>query len=149
MLPIDLILVRHGQSEGNKANKASRDGDNRFFTPEFSDKHSRTFRLTDKGIEQAKTAGNWLRSNVEMPLDRFYVSDYIRAKETAAHLNLPEVSWRVEFHLRERDMALMDNCPDDKKKELFKLEERQFDMDPFLSFIPPAAVSQSLTCAKD
>ena len=28
MLPIDIILVRHGQSEGNKANKASRIGDN-------------------------------------------------------------------------------------------------------------------------
>lgn len=142
MLPIDLILVRHGQSEGNKANKASRNGDNRLFTPEFTDKHSRTFRLTDKGIKQAKMAGKWLRSNIEMPLDRFYVSDYIRAKETAAHLNLPEASWRVEFHLRERDMALMDNCPDNKKKDLFKLEQRQFDLDPFLSY--PAGGGESI-----
>ena len=108
-LPIDTILVRHGQSEGNKANKASRKSDNRFFTPEFRDKHSRVFRLTNRGIGQAEAAGRWLRENIPMPLDRFYVSDYIRAKETAAYLALPGACWRAEFHLRERDMALMDN----------------------------------------
>ena len=64
MLPIDIILVRHGESEGNVVHKASRKGDNRLFTPEFRDRHSRTFRLTDKGIAQAKTAGAWLRANV-------------------------------------------------------------------------------------
>lgn len=141
-LPIDIVLVRHGQSEGNKANKASRNNDNHFFTPEFKDKHSRVFRLTDKGIKQAKTAGEWLGTNVPMPFDRFYVSDYIRAKETAAHLNLPNACWRVEFHLRERDMALMDNCPDDEKKRLFVLEDRQFTIDPFLSF--PAGGGESI-----
>lgn len=102
MLPIDIILVRHGESEGNVANKASRSGDNRFFTPEFREKHSRVFRLTDKGIEQAKAAGKWLRDNISMPLDRFYVSDYIRTKETAVYLDLPNAEWRVEFQLRER-----------------------------------------------
>jgi len=35
MLPIDIILVRHGQSEGNKANKASRKGDNHFLLLNF------------------------------------------------------------------------------------------------------------------
>jgi broad specificity phosphatase PhoE len=94
MLPIDLIFVRHGQSEGNVANKASRRADNHFFTPEFRARHSREFRLTDKGILQAKSAGEWLRANVPQPLDRFYVSDYIRAKETAALLELPQASWR-------------------------------------------------------
>ncbi|OGN10283.1 MAG: hypothetical protein A3J46_00605 [Candidatus Yanofskybacteria bacterium RIFCSPHIGHO2_02_FULL_41_11] len=141
-LPIDTILVRHGQSEGNKANKASRKSDNRFFTPEFRDKHSRVFRLTNRGIGQAEAAGRWLRENIPMPLDRFYVSDYIRAKETAAYLALPGACWRAEFHLRERDMALMDNCPDDEKKRLFALEDRQFNIDPFLSF--PAGGGESI-----
>src|SRR3989344_2554530 len=122
MLPIDIVLVRHGQSEGNKANKYSRKGDNKFFTPEFLDKHSRVFRLTDRGINQALAAGEWLRANVPIPFDRFYVSDYIRAKETAGYLRLHNATWRVEFHLRERDMASMDNCPDDEKKKLFSLE---------------------------
>jgi len=90
-------------------------------------KHSRDFRLTDKGIKQAKAAGKWLGSNVGIQLDRYYVSDYIRAKETAAYLDLPDALWRVEFHLRERDMALMDNCPDDEKNRLFSIEQKQCD----------------------
>ncbi len=142
MLPIDIILVRHGQSEGNIANKASRKGDNAFFTPEFRDRHSRTFRLTDKGIRQAKAAGRWLLKNVPMPLDRFYVSDYVRAKETAAHLNLPAAQWRVEYQLRERDKALMDNCPVDEQSRLFELEERQYKIDRFLSY--PAGGGESI-----
>lgn len=142
MLPIDLIFVRHGQSEGNVANKASRRGDNSFFTPDFRDRHSRTFRLTDRGIGQAQAAGRWLAANVPQPMDRFYVSDYIRAKETAVHLNLPNAQWRAEFHLRERDHALMDNCPADEKKQLFMLEERQYQLDRFLSY--PAGGGESL-----
>ncbi len=142
MLPIDTIFVRHGQSEGNVANKASRKGDNSFFTPEFREKHSRAFRLTDKGIEQAKSAGEWLRKNIQMPLDRFYVSDFIRAKETASYLDLPKAEWRVEYQLRERDKALMDNCPVDEQKKLFELEERQYKLDPFLSY--PAGGGESI-----
>lgn len=142
MLPIDIILVRHGESEGNVVHKASRRGDNRLFTPEFRDRHSRTFRLTDKGIAQAKAAGEWLRANVPMPLDRFYVSDYMRAKETAALLGLPNAQWRVEYQLRERDMALMDNCPEDEKRRLFALEQKQYEVDPFLSY--PAGGGESI-----
>ncbi|OGN04091.1 MAG: hypothetical protein A3B99_05250 [Candidatus Yanofskybacteria bacterium RIFCSPHIGHO2_02_FULL_44_12b] len=148
MLPIDIVLVRHGQSEGNKANKASRRGDNQFFTPDFRDKHSRDFRLTDKGVEQAKAAGKWLKTNVPMPLDRAYVSDYIRAKETAAYLDLPNACWRVEFHLRERDMALMDNCPEDEKAKLFSLEKEQHERDPFLSYPAGGGESIALLCLR-
>ncbi|OGM98574.1 MAG: hypothetical protein A2915_01940 [Candidatus Yanofskybacteria bacterium RIFCSPLOWO2_01_FULL_41_34] len=142
MLPIDIILVRHGESEGNVANKASRKGDNRFFTPDFRHKHSRSFRLTDKGIKQAKAAGKWLKNNITMPLDRFYVSDYMRAKETAVYMDLPDAEWRVEFQLRERDHALIDNLPDDEKKTLFAREQAQYELDPFLS--QPAGGGESI-----
>lgn len=142
MLPVDMVFVRHGQSEGNKANKASRAGDNSFFTPDFLDKHSRTFRLTDRGIVQARAAGDWLRENFPMPFDRFYVSDYIRAKETAAYLNLPSALWKVEFQLRERDKALMDNCPADEMGKLFEHEVRQYRLDPFLAY--PAGGGESI-----
>ena len=148
MLPIDLILVRHGQSEGNLAVHASRDGDNSFFTPEFLDRHSREFRLTNKGIEQAKMAGEWLKKNVQAPFDRFYVSDYIRAKETAFYLDLPQAEWRVEYQLRERDKALMDNCPVDEQKKLFEMEQRQYDMDRFLSYPAGGGESIPLLCLR-
>jgi broad specificity phosphatase PhoE len=142
MLPLELILVRHGQSEGNVANKASVKNDNSFFTPEFRQRHSRTFRLTDKGIAQAEAAGEWIRANIGQPFDRFYVSDYIRAKETAVHLHLPNALWRQEFHLRERDKALMDNLPIDEQKTLFQQEMREYEIDPFLSY--PAGGGESI-----
>jgi broad specificity phosphatase PhoE len=142
MLPIELVILRHGYSEGNAANKASRRGDNSFFTPEFRERHSRTFRLTDRGIKQATAAGEWIRGNITQPFDRFYVSDYIRAKETAAHLNLPSALWQVEFNLRERDHALMDNIPDDEKKKLFEMEVKQYELDPFLAY--PAGGGESV-----
>lgn len=148
MLPIDLVLVRHGQSEGNVANKASRDGDNSFFTPEFRNRHSRAFRLTDKGVDQAVSAGEWLRRNVPMPLDRFYVSDYVRAKETAAHLKLPSAQWRVEYQLRERDKALMDNCPANEQSTLFEHEERQYQLDRFLAYPAGGGESIPLLCLR-
>ncbi len=148
MLPIDIILVRHGQSEANVANKASRRGDNSFFTPEFRQQHSRSFRLTERGVEQAVAAGVWLKTNVPMPLDRFYVSDYIRAKETAYGLDLPCAEWRVEFQLRERDKALMDNCPADEQKRLFTLEEQQYELDRFLSYPAGGGESIPLLCLR-
>jgi broad specificity phosphatase PhoE len=143
VLPRDLILVRHGQSEGNVAAKSSRAGDHGFFTAEHRNRHSRDFRLTDKGIAQARAAGEWLRSNL-LPLrsvDRFYVSDYIRAKETAGLLNLPNALWRVEFNLRERDMGLIDNLSDEEKRTRFPLEQEQYEKDPFLSI--PAGGGES------
>ncbi len=148
MLPIDLILVRHGQSEGNLANRASRTGDNSFFTPEFLDRHSRNFRLTDEGIEQAKSAGEWLKKNISTPFDRFYVSDYIRAKETATYLNLSVAEWRVEYQLRERDKALMDNLSGDKQKQLFEMEQKQYELDRFLSYPAGGGESIPLLCLR-
>ena len=142
MLPIDLILVRHGQSEGNVANKTSRAGDNHFFTEEFRNRHSRTFRLTDNGIKEAKAAGVWLRENIPMPIDRFYVSDYIRAMETASLLDIPDAQWRREFHLRERDMALQDNLPDDERQILYPKENQQYAQNKFLSV--PAGGGESI-----
>jgi broad specificity phosphatase PhoE len=60
MLPIDLVLVRHGQSEGNAANRLSENGDNSVFSDEFRRRHSASFRLTERGRSQAVRAGKWI-----------------------------------------------------------------------------------------
>ena len=39
-------------------------------------------------------------------------------------------------------MALMDNCPEDEKKRLFALEQKQYEVDPFLSY--PAGGGESI-----
>lgn len=148
MFPRDLILVRHGESEGNIAVDASKNGDDSVFTEAFRNRHSREFRLTDKGIVQAKAAGEWLRHNVPGPVTHYYVSDFIRAKETAALLGLEGASWQEEFHLRERDRALMDNIPRSEEKTLFPREHAQHMLDPFLSVPAGGGESFATFCVR-
>src|SRR5438874_4087686 len=70
-MPLDLVLVRHGESEGNVAFASSRLGDHSHFTPEFLARHSSKWRLTDKGREQAHAAGEWLRGHLAPAFDRY------------------------------------------------------------------------------
>lgn len=110
-MPRDLVLVRHGESEGNVAVKASKKkGDDRHYTEEFLQRHSSRWRLSDKGIRDAEAAGAWLRGNMPS-FDRCYTSEYIRALETAAHLGLKGAAWLRELYLRERDRGLLDVVP--------------------------------------
>lgn len=148
MLPIDLIVVRHGESEGNIAVKAGKKGDNSLFTPAFRNRHSRVFRLSDRGIKQAQVAGEWLNRSVDFPIDRFLVSDYLRAKETAYHLGIQGAEWSVEYQLRERDLALIDNLPPDEKMRLFALEQKQHELDPFLSIPAGGGESVAALCLR-
>jgi len=71
----------------------SETGDLSAYTPEFKKKHSSTYRLTDKGVEQAKVTGAWIRENIGDTFDRYYTSEYVRAMETAAYLGLPNARW--------------------------------------------------------
>src|SRR3989338_3726543 len=98
-LPIDLVLVRHGQSEGNAAKRRSEAGDHSAFTKEFLNRHSASFRLTDKGCAQAQRAGEYIRKEFYgngIIFDRFVTSEYIRAKETAGLLDLPNAQWYTD-----------------------------------------------------
>lgn len=103
-MPENLILVRHGQSEGNVASKASREGNHVYWEhPDFSKRHSSWWRLTNLGVKQAEMAGKWLQANAPAEFDGYYVSAYTRAMETAAYLDLPSARWFIEPRLRERE----------------------------------------------
>ncbi len=73
------------------------------FTPEFRARHTGTWRLSDRGIEQTNTARDWFRNNELQHFDRYTVSSYTRACETAGLLELPEADWRIEYYLRKRE----------------------------------------------
>jgi phosphohistidine phosphatase SixA len=76
-LPIDLIIIRHAESEANTRQNDLRDEVRDNLTP-----------LTPRGIEQAEATGDWLRSIGLSDFDRYYTSSYIRARQTAALLAL-------------------------------------------------------------
>src|SRR4051794_35308212 len=116
-MPIDLVLVRHGESEGNYAYGLSYRGDQRYFEPgsPFLNRPGVQWRLTDQGRRQATVAGEWLRKQMGF-FDRCYVSEYLRAMETAAYLNIPDAEWYCDFYLRERDWGKFDVMSYDQRK---------------------------------
>lgn len=124
MFPKDLVLVRHGQSEGNVAVARSREGDHRDYTAEFVNRHSGHFRLTTRGQEQARVTGEWLKANGLGAFDHYYVSEYARAVETAARLDLPNAQWYVDFQIRERDHGLADVVRSDELHTRFAEHHR-------------------------
>jgi broad specificity phosphatase PhoE len=130
-MPIDLVFVRHGESEGNVAASLSRKGDDSAFTEAFINRHSSTWRLTDRGREQARISGKWIKNNIASYFYRYYVSDYDRAKETASLLDLPEAEWMVTFDLIERNHGDLDVCTSDQRLNVFSENLRKKAMDPF------------------
>lgn len=110
-MPDRLVLVRHGHSEGNLAAEHAKRGDNSFYTPDFRERPGRHYHLTPEGIEQAQTAGQWILKNIGNEFDRYYVSPYVRTRETAGHLALPNADWRIDQRLRERDWGDIGGIP--------------------------------------
>jgi broad specificity phosphatase PhoE len=118
-MPLHFVLVRHGESEGNVVHRRSREGDHSDFTDEFRRVHSSQYRLTRRGRQQAAQAGRWIQENIGSHFHRYYVSEYIRAIETAALLALPGASWFKAPLLRERDVGELDNLSEVEKERDF------------------------------
>ena len=103
-LPIDMILVRHGESEGNVVQGKDARGEDKSGVPlSHSQRHTFDYRLTDQGIKQAKAAGEWIKKNIPGQFDKYLVSSYARARETAAYLDLPSAGWEIDPYLAERN----------------------------------------------
>lgn len=151
MLPIDLVLVRHGKSEGNAAKRLSESGDHSAYTDLFRDRHTSSFRLTDEGRCQAALAGKTLRHGGFFPdgfrFDRFITSEYARAMETAGLLELSNASWYADYNLTERDWGELDNLPENERDEKFGDALRRRAIEPFF-WRPPNGESFAQLCLR-
>eukprot|EP00028_Trichosphaerium_sp_Am-I-7-wt_P002048 CAMPEP_0168533552 /NCGR_PEP_ID=MMETSP0405-20121227/17176_1 /TAXON_ID=498012 /ORGANISM="Trichosphaerium sp, Strain Am-I-7 wt" /LENGTH=350 /DNA_ID=CAMNT_0008559697 /DNA_START=37 /DNA_END=1086 /DNA_ORIENTATION=+ len=146
--PLELVLVRHGESEGNLAQKRGEEGDQSAFRDsDFKHKHSSSYRLTDIGVAQAKIAGKYIKENIGANFDRCYTSEYVRAMETASLLDIPNAEWYTEIVLRERDKGNFDNMSKaDRRKhysDALKLRKR----DAFF-WRPPNGESLAQVCVR-
>ena len=82
-MPLDLYVIRHGESEANVIINAGEQGDNSLYTQDNVTVPDRSWRLTATGRKQADCIGRWLVA--QQPLfDRYLVSPYVRTRETAA-----------------------------------------------------------------
>ena len=145
-LPIDLMLVRHGQSEGNKAKRLSEAGDHSAFTEAFRRRHTSGYRLSALGRDQARQAGHYLHT-FGGTFDRFITSEYIRAMETAARLGLPNAQWLCDYNLTERDWGDLTSYPEPEREEKFGEVLRGQDVEPFF-WRPPNGESFAQLCLR-
>ena len=93
--PRRIVLVRHGESQGNV--------DDAIY--ETVPDHALT--LTPKGVEQATEAGRRLRAYLGSEPVTVYASPYVRTRQTveALGLGVPSEDVRIEPRLREQDWA--------------------------------------------
>eukprot|EP01052_Picozoa_sp_SAG31_P034808 SAG31_NODE_4118_length_3565_cov_2.083670_2_plen_203_part_00 len=77
-------------------------------------------------VTQARTVGKWLRENGPS-FDAFYVSEYVRTKETAGEMLLDGAQWQPDLMIRERDQGVQDGGGDVKlgldPEEQFRLDK--------------------------
>eukprot|EP01114_Cavostelium_apophysatum_P015243 TRINITY_DN4111_c0_g1_i3.p1 TRINITY_DN4111_c0_g1~~TRINITY_DN4111_c0_g1_i3.p1 ORF type:complete len:281 (-),score=35.14 TRINITY_DN4111_c0_g1_i3:28-870(-) len=131
-LPVDIVLVRHGESELNLAHTYEY-----LWTDEFSRREHFNYKLTDKGREQSHIAGEWIKENVTPTFDHYFCSNYLRAQETAAILNFPNAKWDADFYLREQDKGILSNLShSEREREMEKLGLARLKKDMFYIAAP-------------
>jgi len=132
VMPLNLIVVRHGESEGNDANRRSRKGDNsRFDNEEFRNRHSSMWRLTDTGVTQAIWAGEKIRA-MRFNIGRKYTSPYFRAMETMGHMKLGGPLAMSSYELRERSWGEFDGLTHKERAVKFSEAIQKQKTEPFL-----------------
>lgn len=146
-MPRDLLLIRHGESEGNVALNASKAGDDHHITEGFLAQHSSHWRLSPKGREQAVSTGEWLREHFPEGFDRYYTSEYTRAMETAALLDLPGADWMISPYLRERWWGDLDRMSHEERQVAFAQSLHDRDVAPYY-WRPPNGESLVEVCAR-
>lgn len=110
-LPIDLIFVRHGQSEANVVQRAEKEGGLDHPAKELIyGRYDADQRLTLEGIEQAKNCGVWLEEHLGKRYEfyRRFVSPYMRTLETAAYIG---GDYWPDANLVERDWGIFGQTP--------------------------------------
>ena len=147
MLPKNLVLVRHGRSEGNAASKRRYNGDLSDYDGEFAERRDSLWRLTERGVAQAKAAGDWLRQELDFTFDRHYVSSFIRANETALLLNFPNARWYVDIYMRERSWGDLLELSAEEHERVFEEALKIKRADP-LYWRPPNGESIAELCAR-
>ena len=83
-MPLDLYVIRHGESENESASSRRA---NRATTPCIAQDNvtvpDRSWRLTATGRKQADCIGRWLVS--QQLFDRYMVSPYVRTPRNRSH----------------------------------------------------------------
>lgn len=127
-MPDTLVMIRHGESDINVINRALKRGEISEYPKSVLSIPDREFRLSTRGREQAVATGRWLREAEPKGFDVIYVSDHVRARETAG-LVCREAGWknaliRIDPQLGERNWGRFAFVDSERRDEVMALRHR-------------------------
>lgn len=147
-MPKNLILIRHGFSQANELLK-KQEREMYSIAPSLTPKPpieddvtvpDHEWRLTQRGIDQAKAIGQIFQSDVLSQIDAYFVSPYRRTIETAVNLNIKKANWELKRSIRERSWGEIDSMRTDIFKQRYARNYAIKQADP-LYWMPPAGES--------
>lgn len=139
---VELILVRHGESEGNVAATAAQAAGAEVIDVKQRDAD---VPLSEAGRSQARALGAWLASvPPEGHPESVWCSPYLRARQTAelAGLELePPFGMRIDERLRDRELGILDTLTSIGVEARFPLEARRREWLGKFYYRPPGGES--------
>ena len=123
-MPLEIVFVRHGQSEANVVHGYDKDGTESPHLHTVNGRPDWQQRLSKKGILQAQNAGKWIKDNLGgvESFDARYVSPFLRTRETAAHVGGPEVGeWTIDDRVVERSWGVYGTVARAEQRSQFPL----------------------------
>ncbi|NCU43995.1 histidine phosphatase family protein [Candidatus Saccharibacteria bacterium] len=134
--PYRLLMIRHGQSESNIVQSAQKVNSQFEYEELINSRVDWKQRLSDKGRSQAEIARANLSRIYPNGLDyfnSFYVSPFIRARETASILSAHNfnIRWNIEDRLSERIWGIYGTVSRQEQRSHFPLTSRLANDDPW------------------
>lgn len=134
-MPNDIVFVRHGLSEANIVHKFDKSGNGHHAKEsEINDRPDWQQRLSEKGIEQAKTAGQWITDHLGGidSFDAWYVSPFLRTRETAAYVSgFDKGNWTIDDRVVERSWGVYGTVPRAEQRSQFPLTAKLHSSTPW------------------
>lgn len=135
-----LVLVRHGEDEGDVRRAAWKRGE--LIVPS---KKRDLEEITAEGVEQSRQAGLWIQKHVIAvyglaAFDGCYVSSALRSEQSAVALDLPVAVWQEDHNLDERNRGRIRGLRSEQHRELYPQSFEQMNHDP-LHWLPPGGES--------
>lgn len=120
-MPVDLVFVRHAQSEANVIQKADKEGIQHPHSNEVNLRADWKQRLSEEGIDQAKVAKDWIDRNLGgvALFDYGYVSTFLRTRETAGYLGTPVNGWALDDRIVERNWGVFGTLPREERDKRY------------------------------
>lgn len=132
----NLVIVRHGESEGDERRAAWRRGE-KYITDKTPDEEG----LTDRGIAESTADGEYIREHILAKyilggFDMCYVSGVLRAEQSAVAMDIPDAIWQEDFRLSERNRGRIRGLTKKQHQEMYPDSYQQMVSSP-LEWIPP------------